>query len=107
MTIGSAQDVLKDLRARVFDTESGAILFTWNSAHGRRVAQIEEADEPTSGEAVATGDEPVDYVQVGGILPVQEKADKIPTQAEHPVARFVAKSFADAWRSVFPPKESR
>lgn len=106
--IGPAQDVLKELKARVFGTESGAVLFTWDSAHGRRVARIEETDESTSGEAVVTGNEPVDYVQVGGILPAPKNADEsTDAPAGHPIARYVAKSFAEAWRTVWQPKEPK
>lgn len=107
MTIGPAQDVLKDLRARVFDTESGAVLFTWSSAHGRRVAQIEEADEPTSGEAVLTGNEAPDYHQVGGLLPAKTSEKPQPQASAKPAANAFVKALADSWRSVFAPKESR
>lgn len=109
MTIGPAQDVLKELKARVFGAESGAVFFAWDSAHGRRVARIEEADEPASGEAVVTGDEPVDYVQVGGIVPTpSDKPTPKPEGSwEERAGKAVGRSFIDAWRTVWPPKNER
>ena len=107
--IGTPQKVLRELATVISQTEEGEVSLTWHTAHNRRVVEIADVEpaETSSGDAVRTGSEPVDYVALG--LPTNATPAEVRerTTPAKPVSNPVARAFKDTWAVLFPPKGQR
>jgi hypothetical protein len=107
--IGTVQNVLRELATTINQTESGEVTVTWRTAHGRRVVEISDLEpvEASSGDAVRTGTELVDYVALG--LPTNATPAEVREWATpvKPASNPVTRAFKDTWAVLFPPEQGR